>query len=94
MEKEKLRSVLQEFTSLFECYTHLEEWSKENGKHDAAVAGQSLVFNRMHDIIDDDAIWEIVGTNEPYPLEDYHIFVLQDTPEYINRLKDHIENSI
>lgn len=92
MEKESLNRVLQELTSLFECYKHLEEWSREPDKHDAAVAGQELVYSRMYNIIDDDGIWSIVGTNEPYPLEDYAIFVLQDTPEYISRLKNYINS--
>ncbi len=92
MEKENLTSVLQELSLLFECYKHLEEWSKEQGKHDAAIAGQQRVYTRMYNILDDDAIWAIIGTNEPYPLEDYAIFVLQDTPKYINRLKNHINS--
>lgn len=94
MEKEKFISVLQELTSLFECYKHLEEWSKTPNNYDAATTGQHLIYNRMHDIIDDNAIWAIVGTDEPYPLEDYVHNVLQDTPEYIARFQKFIETSI
>lgn len=92
MEKENLISVLQELTSLFECYKHLEEWSKTPNNYEAASAGQFLIYNRMHDIIGDNAIWAIVGTNEPYPIEDYVHNVLQDTPEYITRLNKYISS--
>lgn len=91
MEKENLINVSRELSSLFKCYKHLEEWSKTAKNYDAAIAGQNLVYNRMYDIIDDDAIWAIVGTDEPYPMEDYIHNVIQDTPEYISCLKNHID---
>lgn len=96
MEKVKIQELLEEIKSLHACYLKLDEWFSEANNCDekkAADYGKLVIAEKLRNLLDQDDIFPIVSSGNPYSLEDFYFYVKQDIPQYISKIEEYLENN-
>ena len=85
-----LSKIYTDLHALFNCYMVLCESSLE--KENSAI-GKIVLYEKMIEMLRQVEVFDILSKDNPYVLEDYIHHVKEDTPNFLNLIKQHIEQN-
>ncbi|MCQ2292764.1 MAG: hypothetical protein MJZ54_01840 [Bacteroidaceae bacterium] len=88
--KEKIKNDYKELIALYNCYMELHNSALQ---HEVSICGKMALYERMRVILDSNEVFPIIMAGAPNALEDYIHNVKEDTPVFIEKIRQWLEQS-